>query len=410
MEDPVARTLEQVTQVDGRVRALVEETDLHGRFSRAAEELEARFPNPEARPPLFGMPLGVKDIINVDGLPTRAGSTLPAAEFGGPEATAVRRLRDAGALVLGKTTTTEFAFSEPTPTANPRAPGHTPGGSSSGSAAAVAAEMTPLALGTQTVDSIVTPAAYCGVVGFKPTYGRVPIDGVVPFAPSMDTIGVLSRDVAGTAAAARIMSDDWQSPSRKVSAVLGIPASQYLAKVDREALRSFEGTCDRLRIAGWELVPTDVLEDIDGISARHRRLIAREFADQHRTWFAKYRQRYRPRTAALIQEGSALDRDVVPVGVASAERLRQEIHDHMDPLSIEAWITPAAVGPAPVGLEFIGDPIMSVPWTHARLPVLALPAGSTAEGLPLGIQLVGRSDADEDLLALAESVESVLHT
>src|SRR5436305_8436203 len=180
---------------DAEIQALLPEPGRRERLLREAAALEARYPVPAERPPLFGIPVGVKDIFHVDGFVTLAGSELPPELFAGPEAAAVTRLREAGALILGKTATTEFAFLAPASTRNPRNPAHTPGGSSSGSAAAVAAGFCPLALGTQTVGSSIRPAAFCGVAGYVASRGRVSLDGILPFSPSLDQFGMFAPAV-----------------------------------------------------------------------------------------------------------------------------------------------------------------------------------------------------------------------
>ena len=167
--------------------------------------------------------MGVKDIIRVDGFPTRAGSRLPPHLFAGPQAACVTALRRAGALVLGKTVTTEFAGFEPGPTANPHRPGHTPGGSSSGSAAAVAAGYCPLALGTQTIGSVIRPAAFCGIVGFKPSLGRIATAGLVDFSPAVDTVGIFTQDLAGMGSVAAVLCGEWRRRTEADKPVLGVP-------------------------------------------------------------------------------------------------------------------------------------------------------------------------------------------
>ncbi|HVZ20435.1 MAG TPA: amidase, partial [Vicinamibacterales bacterium] len=187
------------------IQALLPEEGRFDRLRRDARALADRYPDAAARPPLFGLFFGVKDIFHVDGWPTRAGSRLPPEILHGPQATSVSRLLAAGALMLGKTVTTEFAYFTPGPTRNPHNVEHTPGGSSSGSAAAVAAGFCDLALGTQTIGSIIRPAAFCGIVGFKPTFGRIPADGLVACAPSLDHVGALTRDVATLTRAAFVL-------------------------------------------------------------------------------------------------------------------------------------------------------------------------------------------------------------
>src|SRR3970040_1828025 len=188
---------ERFAEREAEVRAFVPEESRFERLRREAKALLSRFPDSGERPPMFGVLIGVKDIFRVGGFPTRAGSRLPAEVFEGPEAEPVKKLKAAGTLVLGKTVTTEFAYFAPGPTRNPHNLAHTPGGSSSGSAAAVAAGLAPLARGPQTIGSIVRPAAFCGVVGFKPSFGRISTEGVIPLSPSLDHVGFFTQDVAG---------------------------------------------------------------------------------------------------------------------------------------------------------------------------------------------------------------------
>ncbi len=384
-----------VDRVEPQLRALVAEPKRQRRLLAEAEQQD-----PSLRPFL----VGVKDIVNVAGLPTRAGSTLPTELFAGAEATVVSRLRAAGAIVLGKTATTEFAFSEPSPTTNPHNERHTPGGSSSGSAAAVATGYVPLAIGTQTVDSIVTPAAYCGVVGYKPSYGRIPVDGVLPFSPAMDHVGFLARDIETIAFAAEIVCTGWRDSTHPELPAIGLPAPSHLDPVEAAAHAAFDRIVAALSTAGCRVLRSASLTDTAVIARRHRRLVAAQFAAVHREWFSEYGDRYRPKSAALFAEGAALRPDAVREGVKGSPRLRADLERTMEDLGIDIWISPAATGPAPRGLESIGDPIMAVPWTHAHLPVVCLPAGITPSGLPLGIQLVGRLGADEQLLGFARAV------
>jgi Asp-tRNA(Asn)/Glu-tRNA(Gln) amidotransferase A subunit family amidase len=384
-----------VDRVEPRLRALVAEPKMRRRLLAEAEQQGSS---------LLPFLVGVKDIINVAGLPTRAGSALPGEIFAGPEATVVTRLRAAGAIILGKTTTTEFAFTEPPSTTNPHDERHTPGGSSSGSAAAVAAGYVPLAIGTQTVDSIVTPAAYCGVVGFKPSYGRVPTEGVVPFSPAMDHVGFLARDVETIAFAAKIVCDRWRETTQPALPAIGLPAPSHLDPIETVAQSAFDHAVAALSAAGCRVLRTASLADTQLIARRHRGLVAAQFATVHREWFSEYGDRYRPKSAALFAEGAALDPNVVEEGVKSSTHLRADLEQSMEDLGIDVWMSPAATGPAPRGLETIGDPIMAVPWTHAHLPVVCLPAGTAPSGLPLGIQLIGRFGADEQLLGFARAV------
>ncbi len=382
-----------------------------GRFERLraeAADLEARWPSPGERPPLFGVPAGVKDIMRVDGLPTGGGSRLPANVLAGPESACVTQLRQAGALILGKTVTTEFAYFEPGPTRNPHNRDHTPGGSSSGSAAAVAAGLCPLALGTQTVGSVIRPAAFCGVVGFKPSHGRISTAGVIPLSPTVDHVGVFATSVAGAALAASVLIEDWHPGPTAHQPVLGIPQGPYLAQASDVALRRLDAAVEQWRREGYTVVPVSAMPDFESVRERHNLIVAADAAAVHAKWFDRYRDLYRPRTVALIEQGRAVGSHQLAEALAGRARLRAELTALMDTHGLDLWVAPPAVGPAPVGLESTGDPVMNLPWTHSGLPALNLPAGTADNGLPLGVQVVGRWRADEHLLAWAESLEAVL--
>ncbi len=399
---------DHIDRVEPGVLALLPEAERRGRLRDEAAALLAAYPNPAGRPPLFGVPVGVKDIFHVIGFATHGGSALPAAELAGPEGEAVARLRRAGALILGKTVTTEFAYYEPGPTRNPRNPAHTPGGSSSGSAAAVAAGLAPFAIGTQTVGSVIRPAAFCGVVGFKPSYGRIPTSGLLYFAPSVDHAGLFTRDVSGMALAASVLCDGWQPAPAGRRPLLGIPEGPYLAQASGEALAALAGQVERLTAAGYIVVRTPLFPDITAINQRHRRLIAHEFAQQQAALFARHEGLYRPRTAALIREGQEISSAEAADIRAGIVALRQEVALTMAAAGIDLWLCPPALGPAPAGLESTGDPVMNLPWTHLGFPALTLPTGQAANGLPLGLQVVGRWMEDERLLAWAPAIEEVL--
>jgi Asp-tRNA(Asn)/Glu-tRNA(Gln) amidotransferase A subunit family amidase len=397
---------ELIEERDPAVQAFLPEPGRRERLAAEAAALAARWPDPAGRPPLYRVAVGVKDVSRVDGLPTRAGSALPPEVFAGPQAAVVDRLRAAGALIAGKTVTAEFAALAPGPTRNPHNPAHTPGGSSSGSAAAVAAGMVPLAVGTQTVGSMIRPAAYCGVVGFKPTYGRIPVDGVVPNAPSFDTLGVFATDVAGAALAAAVLCDGWQqTPSPAPSAapagvrpVLGIPVGPYLQRAEPEALAALAAQVELVREAGYPVRETPVMCDFDVTVKQLFTANRHEFTRTHAEWFARYGDLYRPESVAAFREGQAVDRAEYGRALAAREEFRDLILCTMEAAAVDLWITPSATGPAPLGLDSTGSSIMCLPWSNAGLPSLSLPAGSAANGLPLGLQLVGRLGRDEQLL------------
>lgn len=380
--------LARIEEADAAIRSLMPESGREERLERA------RATTPTG--PLRGLVVGVKDIFHVDGLPTTAGSTLPVEELAGPEAPAVSLLRSAGAVVLGKTVSTEFAFLEPGPTRNPRNLAHTPGGSSSGSAAAVAAGHCPLALGSQTVGSVIRPAAFCGVVGYKPSYGRISTAGMIPLAESFDTVGLLASNVSWVERAAGVLCAWWRRGELDLPPVLGIPDGPYLQQASEEALRVLDGL-------GATRIP--LFEDIEALNAAHRRLLSYEMARHHARWFPRLADRYRPRTADAIRAGLAVAPDDAAQIRAGRANVRARIHAAMDASGIDVWVCPAASGPAPEGLESTGDPSMQLPWTHAGLPVVTLPWGTAANGLPLGLQVVARFMDDERLLAWAAQLE-----
>jgi Asp-tRNA(Asn)/Glu-tRNA(Gln) amidotransferase A subunit family amidase len=392
-----------------QIQAFLPEPDRFDRLRREAEELLARYPDVHEHPPLLGSLVGVKDIFHVDGFDTRAGSRLPPEVLRGEEAEIVRRLKDAGALILGKTVTTEFAYFAPGPTRNPRELDYTPGGSSSGSAAGVAAGLCTLALGTQTIGSIIRPAAFCGVVGLKPSYGRVSREGVIPLSPSLDHVGLFGLDVDAIKEAVPLLYEEWREglpPRRKP--VLGIPDGPYLHSASAEGLEHFEAVCQRLDRAGYELRHANVMANFEDIRARHNLIVAAEAARVHADWFKGYADLYAPKTAELIRRGQSVTEAELGVAMDGRARLRSELTQVMDEHGLDLWASPSAPGPAPRGLESTGDPVMNLPWTQAGLPALNLPAGLNDASLPLGLQLVGGYGQDELLLAWAGELEGVL--
>lgn len=396
-------------ECEQQVQAFLPEAGRFARLRREARQLLDRYPDPQSRPALFGVLVGVKDIFHVAGFETRAGSRLPPGLFQGAEAASVSRLKAVGALVLGKTVTTEFAYFAPGPARNPHNPAHTPGGSSSGSAAAVAAGLCPLALGTQTIGSLIRPAAFCGVVGFKPTYGRISPAGVIPLSASLDHVGFFAPDVAGAQRAAPCLYQDWRVGTPAPHApVLGIPTGDYLEHAGAEALAHFESACQRLISAGFIIRRVPAMPDFALLQERHNLIVAAEAARFHAAWFEQYAPLYAARTAQLVRRGQAVSAGELADALAGRDRLRSELDELMDAHSIDLWISPAAPGPAPHGLESTGDPVMNLPWTHAGLPAINLPSSLNGAGLPMGLQVAGRWYADEHLLSWAGVLERAL--
>ena len=373
-----------------------------------AEELLARYPQAGKRSGLFGTILGVKDIFHADGFVTRAGSKLPPELFEGGEADCVTSLRQAGALVLGKTVTTEFASFAPGPTRNPHSLDHTPGGSSSGSAAAVVAGFCDLAFGSQTGGSISRPASFCGIYGWKPTYGRIDRKGVLLVSPSLDTLGLFARKLVPIGDAAALLCDGWRSDVSPPQPVLGVTEGPYLDQVTKEGRDEFESQVKVLLGAGYEIARVEVMSDIENIIAQHRRLMAAEMAIEHANWIDPHEGSYAAMTVALIREGQKVSTEELEAARSGRKTLRDELEKTMRHEGVDLWISPSAPGPAPEGIEQTGDPAMNSPWTHAGMPTMSIPGGNAPNGLPLGFQCAAISSTDEELLVWSEKLGRLL--
>ena len=391
------------------IHAFISEVDPFARVQSDADALLIRYPDLIDRPRLFGALVGVKDIFRADGFETHAGSRLPAKLFHGTEAESVARLRNAGALILGKTVTTEFAYFSAGPTRNPHNLDHTPGGSSSGSAACVAAGFCHLALGTQTIGSIIRPASFCGVVGVKPTFDRISRQGVIPLSPSLDHVGFFVPDVEGAVNAAHVLYKDWNEPTQPLRKPrLGIPDGPYLERVSDENAAHFESICLALKNTGYELHRIPLMADFAEIRGRHDVIMSADAARVHAAWFAGFHELYSSKFSDLIQRGQKVSDQQFRIALSARDEFRADMRRAFLDHNINIWISPSTVGAAPKGLESTGDPVMNLPWTQAGLPVVNLPAGKNQDGLPLGLQLVGNWYKDESLLFWARDLEKVV--
>jgi aspartyl-tRNA(Asn)/glutamyl-tRNA(Gln) amidotransferase subunit A len=371
--------------------------------------------------PLRGVPTGIKDIYLTGGLRTTASFPPFASFIPEHEAEAVMRLRRAGAIVLGKTVTTQFALADPPRTRNPWNLDRTPGGSSSGSAAAVAARMTPLALGSQTKGSVLRPAAYCGVVGFKPTFGRVSRRNVFPLAWSFDTAGCLCRSVEDAALALSVLAghdpDDPSSSRRPVDdyvAAFQAPRARpprlglvrdYFERAQPGVRQHVETMAKRFEAAGAELVELRLPLDFDVVSAAHDVIMHAETATIHRQLFEREGVGYAPLLRSTVESGALIP----ALSYLQAQRLRRRFRKAMRPLlaRVDALLTPTASNVAP-GRETTGDTTFQAPWTQLGLPAISLPSGINQEGLPNAVQLAGRPFEDGALLSVAGWAEDVL--
>jgi Asp-tRNA(Asn)/Glu-tRNA(Gln) amidotransferase A subunit family amidase len=398
----VEACLERIRAADPVVRAWIH-VDETGALAaaRAADAL----PRTTARGPLHGVPVGIKDIIDVAGLPTTAGARAFAHTRPARDATCVARLRAAGAIVVGKTHTTQFAYRDPAPTANPWNPAHTPGGSSSGSAAAVAARMVPCALGSQTVGSILRPAAYCGVVGLKGTNGLVPLDGVVPLGYSLDHIGPLARSVADAALVLSVMAGRSLAPDTIEAPRLAV-ARELFERAEPELRKHLDGIVDRLVTAGARVEEVRLPASFADLAAAALVILEVEAATYHEAAFGKHAADYGPGMAEMVARG--LTRPGVEY--VRAHRRRVRFSDDVTPLlsAHDALLSPTAPAPAPAGLAWTGDASLCQPWSSVGAPSISLPTGVSAAGLPQALQLVQARGADPRLLGAALWCERVL--
>ncbi|MCS7235602.1 MAG: amidase [Armatimonadota bacterium] len=391
---------------------------------RALEEagrLDERLRRGERVGPLHGVPVGVKDIIYTRGLETSAGSPLLRGFVPAEDATVVARLREAGAIVLGKTVTTQFAFLDPGPTRNPWNLDHTPGGSSSGSAAAVACGMVPAALGTQTVGSILRPAAYCGIVGLKPTYGRVSRHGILPLSWTLDHPGFLVRTVEDAALLLEVLAgpdgldpacaphpvERWTQACRIGPSGLrvGVPDRFFSDRAIPEVREAYGRALASLEGAGVQVREVKLPREFEAGLVAQRTILASEAATFHRRWFDHRRDDYGPKLRALLEEGGRIP----ATEYIRARQIRRACRRGMAALfgEVDVLATPATPAPAPRGLESTGDPSFNGPFSFVGFPSVTVPVGLSQEGLPLGVQLAAAPFAEATLLRAAAALEGV---
>ena len=415
----VESCLDRLDQLESQLRAWVT-VDREGALA-AARQYETEIRDGHYRGALHGIPLGLKDIFFTAGMKTTMGSPIYADYIPDYDATTVRRLKQAGAIFLGKAQTTEFAALAPSPTRNPWHLEHTPGGSSSGSAAAVAAQMCFGALGSQTYGSTIRPAAYCGCVGLKPTFGRISAYGVYPLAGSLDHVGIFSRSVADTALLLQALAgEDANDPMSAAQPVpdytaaladpqpprLGLVREFFLEKADAETRRHIEAVVDQLTQAGAQITELALPESFKGEPEAHFTMLFVESAYSHSEVYDRYKEQYSPQMRDLIEKG----RQVSGVEYMETQRHQHAFRNEMNALcrTVDALLTPATPAPAPKGFTTTGDPLFNGPATFAGLPSLALPSGLSQTGLPLGLQLMGAAFAEDKLLAVGKWCADVL--
>lgn len=419
------KCLGRIQQFDDRVHAwvMVDEQGARRQAERAAEELRRG----HDRGPLHGIPLGIKDIIDVEGWPTEAGSRLCRGHVAKQDATLVTRLRQAGAIILGKTVTTEFASFDPPPTRNPWNLDRTPGGSSSGSAAAVALGMCLGAIGSQTGGSITRPASFCGVAGCKPSYGRVSLAGFVPLsfhldhpgpiARSVDDLAILLQAIAGPDEADPLsliepagvycgvgVPPANQAAGSKPAPRLGLIESFFLDQAEEPVRQVFLSAVEQLRGAGFEIGTARLPASFNEVLAMHRRIMAVDAAEAHRQFFPARRAEFGPRIAELLDEGVNTSSVDYATALRHQVAFRREIAKSF--AGFEALLTPAATSTAP-GRDTTGDPKFNAPWSYCGLPTVSIPCGLAAGGMPVAAQFIGRLLEEAALFSASARCEDV---
>ncbi|MBI4265562.1 MAG: amidase [Acidobacteria bacterium] len=355
---------------------------------------------PTGSGPLSEIPFGAKDIIETRGLSTEYGSPIHRGRIGTADAAIVRELRQRGAILMGKTHTTAFAYKTPAPTRNPRNLEHTPGGSSSGSAAAVAAGMVPFALGTQTRGSVLRPASYCGVTGFKASFGLLPLEGVLPFATSLDTLGFFTHTAADTL---RLWVALGHPTGRAEDVVLGVP--EPVPEVEPAMADAFRNIVSALRSGGASIRSVDVAAMHARLDEASNTVMFYEAARFHEQRFREFGSQVGPDLADLVREGL----EIPPARYDEARRFIAESKVRVAELykATPVILVPAATGPAPSGVASTGDARMNAPWTALGTPAISIPI-PVSGGLPLGLQLTADHGQDARVIRTAVRLEGML--
>ena len=371
-----------------------------------ARELDAKGP----QPPLYGVPVGVKDIIDTADMPTTYGSPIYAGLRPAADADCVALIRAAGGIVLGKTVTTEFAFRHPFgQTRNPLNPKHTPGGSSSGSAAAVADFMVPLALGTQTGGSIIRPASYCGVYGYKPTYDIFSTRGVRPLAPGLDTLGHFARNVDDLALLASVLSAGLPAdipPWPDAPPRFGIAPMPDWGGAETETLDAVSSVARRLEAEGAKVAELTVPGRFRQLGAAHRTIMHAEARRELALEFNHHAEGLSDELMEILQRAVAIPAASYQDALALAQECREGVEELF--AGNDVLLAPSATGVAPAGLGYTGDPVFNAVWTLLHVPCVTIPFAQGPQGLPVGVQLIGRPHRDAQLLSAAKWIVAPL--
>ena len=403
----LAQHFELYGKVEPYIHAFVSEEDRIHRIKREVETLRQKYAS-SSLPSLYGIPVGVKDLIHIDGLPTRAGSNLPPSELTGAEGGLIKKLRQKGAWFAGKTATEEFAYAGHLATRNPHHLDHTSGGSSAGSAASVAAGICPFAIGTQTLRSVIAPASFCGVVGFKPSYGRIPIDGVQLMCPSIDTFGLFTQDLNSMEFISEELITEWKPFEADRKPVLGIPEGVYMTLLDDEAKETFHNQIKKLELAGF-IVKTVAMpwEDSFIYGDAMLRFVHGEMAQVHAPIFERNKDFYDANVREGILAGQTIEDEELELYRRGQIKLRDDLIDVQRTHGIDIWVSPAQAATAPLWGTRTGWTGMTAIWSYAGAPTITIPSANI-NNLPLGFQCVGAYGQDEELIYWSKIVSQAL--
>ena len=390
--DPIINAWEFLDPQQAKIDAII-----------ATKELESGL----YRGKLHGIPFGIKDIIDVNDWPTRAGCMSWARSFARQDAAIITKLRKAGAILVGKTVTTAYASFDPPPTRNPWNLQKTPGGSSSGSAAAVACGMIPATLGTQTGGSITRPASYCGVAAIKPTYGWMPLEGVLPLAQSMDHMGMLAPKIEDLEI---IWEEITQTRNTKPKITkpprIAVLKSFFWDNASEEIRQMLDETIKKLEKAGAQIAFLDLPETFAESIKEHRTIMSFEAFKIHEYWISRRPEDYPPKITSLITEGSKIKPDYY-----NACKTKQKVWKNFFEINLkqnDCYLVPATTTEAP-GIETTGDPAFNSPWSFTGLPALSMPCQLSQSGLPLAIQLISQSNTELKLFQLGKWCEKEIN-
>jgi aspartyl-tRNA(Asn)/glutamyl-tRNA(Gln) amidotransferase subunit A len=408
--DYLEALLNRTNKLEPHIKAWVTLNENEAR--KTAEKRTSEAESGIFRGPLRGIPIGIKDIFYTAGIKTTMGSPICRAFIPSFDARSVETLTNAGAIIFGKTETTEFAVSYPTPTHNPWNLDHTPGGSSSGSAAAVSSGMCPAALGTQTGGSVVRPASYCGIVGMKPTYDLINTHGVYPYSWTFDTVGFFTRTVEDAKIVFETLTKNNEPKLKENSSEenlprLGLLRSYFQENAELVVWENFEASVDLLRNAGARIFEKELPKVFDHVYAAQSVIKVSEAASVHEENFMRRRNDYSVNLRRLIASGfmvSASD-------YVRAKRVQIKFVNKIAELfkNVDCLVTPSTTTPALYGLGRTGSPAFNTPWSFGGFPAITIPIGLTQDGLPLGLQIISSILKDGLLLSVASWAEKQFH-